>query len=369
MARRLLLLNALAVLAVILVHSAGWGYTALFWWTDRYVSGATVPDFSQVGSLAYYGLRSIEQLASFGIAAFLFVSGYFISLAAPSDSLLGWRPVGSRISNLLIPYLLWSTVLIAVDYLHSASLPPERLVRTLLTGGAAEGYYYVPMLCQLLLLSPFLLALSRRSWRLVLITAALLAVGIHMVFYARLIGTTISAPIGPLGQPWLFPRYLVWFVLGMIYGLHREAATNWLASKRYVALGAALLLIPVGMLEWELIQAGSGEAFLPTRLTLVDDLYAAAFILAYMGTAGLRLPLPGAISTVGINSYGIYLANIPTLEFTARSVAVLIPSLLSTMLLFQSLLWAAGLTIPVLLIAALGSKQSPLRRFSYLVFG
>ena len=61
MIRRLLLLNGLAAISAVIYHATGWGFTAMFWWTDQYLP-ISVPDFSQLGSVSYYALRLVEQI-------------------------------------------------------------------------------------------------------------------------------------------------------------------------------------------------------------------------------------------------------------------------------------------------------------------
>ena len=68
MYRRVFLLMGLAIVAVVCNHAAGWGYTAMFWWTDRY-RPVTVPNFDQTGTLPYYGLLLLKQLTLFSVPA------------------------------------------------------------------------------------------------------------------------------------------------------------------------------------------------------------------------------------------------------------------------------------------------------------
>jgi hypothetical protein len=75
MIKRLLYMNGLATIAVILFHASGWGFIAMFFWADQYRTVAS-PNFDLIGSLPYFALRVIEQIVSFGVPAFLFVSGF-----------------------------------------------------------------------------------------------------------------------------------------------------------------------------------------------------------------------------------------------------------------------------------------------------
>ncbi len=121
MFRRFLYLNGLAALAVVLFHAGGMGFVAMFAWADQYLP-AGVSAFSQVGNFQYYVLRLIEQVIVFAIPAFLIVSGSSIVTAVgKNQSTVSWRIVISRIKFLLIPYLVWSTVVILLGIIEGRS--------------------------------------------------------------------------------------------------------------------------------------------------------------------------------------------------------------------------------------------------------
>lgn len=138
MVRRLLLLNGIAVLGVLLNHASGYGFRAMFMWTDRYLP-VTVPDFSQAGSPAFYGIVLIQQLIYFTLPAFLFVSGFFVAFSAGRENLdLKWNVVFARIKTLIIPLIVWITILFLFFY----NRDPRKLKNALLS------YYYIPLLIQ-----------------------------------------------------------------------------------------------------------------------------------------------------------------------------------------------------------------------------
>ena len=152
MIRRLLLLNGLAAIGVVVNHATGWGFIALIWWTDRYLP-VTVPDFSQINTTSYYVLRGLEQLIMFSIPAFLFVSGYFIAFATKkNERTVSWNVIGARVKYLLTPYLIWSVLVLFAKFLQGYEPSIGRVTKILLTGGAAEPYYYVPLLVQFYIL-------------------------------------------------------------------------------------------------------------------------------------------------------------------------------------------------------------------------
>src|SRR5574338_1320500 len=117
MNRRLLMLNGLAILAVLANHASHSGFIAMFWWTDRYMP-VSVPNYDQMGSLSYYLLIVMQKLAVFSVPTFLFITGIFLAYTARgSQSHLTWKVVSKRVLNLLPPYFLWTTVFLAIQFL------------------------------------------------------------------------------------------------------------------------------------------------------------------------------------------------------------------------------------------------------------
>jgi peptidoglycan/LPS O-acetylase OafA/YrhL len=371
MIRRLLVLNGLAVLGVVLYHATGWGFIAMFWWTHRYMP-VSVPNFDQMGNPAYYSLRFIEQLITYSIPAFLVVSGYFITVATKrSERTVSWRVVAVRILYLAIPYLLWSFIIIFGDVLQGTRYNLDQIGRMMVTGKAAPAFYFVPLLIQLLLLSPLLVLWSRRNWKVLLLVAALIQIAVKILIYTQMIG-----PIPPALQPfmfvtqsWLFPGNLFWFVLGITIGFNLQALKEVLARFRWLLAAATVVLLPLGVLEWELILRWSGEEWLASRETLLDNVYSLAFVLVFLAFDKVVIPRSKEVGELGARSFGIYLVHSPVLEFTARATYAFVPWLLAHQILFQPLLIAMGIGVPLLLMAAVNLKWSPIRAYYRYVFG
>jgi len=369
MTRRLLTLNGLATICVVLYHASGWGFVAMFWWTHRYLP-VTSPNFDQIGSTAYFALRTVEQLVSFAIPAFLFVSGVFAAMAASrSDRGEVWRGIGRRLLQLVLPYLIWSAVMLALEAAQGATLTPLQIVRILLTGRATSAFYFVPLLCQLYLLSPLLIGLAEaHPWRLLSIAAA-----VQLVVRGLQAGQSLGAlqMDGALlllvTSGWFFAGNLAWFSLGMVASRHPQAFASVATRGRAAWLGFSLLLVPVGLLEWEWMLRSSGGAWLDPHETVLDNLYALSFLLAFLGHSAARLPFDRRLGELGTRSYGVYLVHSLALILLAKGVYALAPRLLGLPLLFQAVLVVGGLGLPVLLMA--GVRRSRLRAAYGLLFG
>lgn len=371
MVRRLLLLNGLAVVAMVLNHATGWGFTAMFWWVHRYLP-VEPPNFEQMGSAGYYALLLLQQVIMFGVPTFLFVSGFFIAIATGRQNTKGsWRLVRSRIVYLLAPYLVWSLLVFAAEFAEGERRSLARYAEMLMTGRTTPAYYFIPLLIQLYLLSPLIVAVAKRNPRALLLGTLLVQLGVRTLVYLDTWGIDLG-PAGtllPLTGSWFFPGHLFWFSAGAVVALNSARFQQVAVRGRKWFLTAALLLIPLGLIEWDLILSRAEQPWLPIRETLLDSLYAALFILAFLGYESARVPFSEPLERLAGKSFGVYLVHSPALQFGARAIYFVAPWLLGNVILLQLVLSAIGLGIPLLAMAAVDLKWSPVRRSYRYLFG
>jgi probable poly-beta-1,6-N-acetyl-D-glucosamine export protein len=368
MARKLLYLNGLAIIAVILFHTAGTGFTAMFAWGHRYLP-ESLPVMSQVGSLSYYWLRFFEQLAVFSIPAFLFVSGFFVAVATGRRETINWKAVLSRSRSLIVPYLIWSTIAIALLMLEGNRYGVFELFRVYLTGGANPVLYFVPLLVQFYLLAPFLVRLARKNWKLFLLMAGLLQFAVQALQYPVFLGLDIpnASQLAGYVPKWLFLARIFWFPLGIVIAFNIEVVKSWLEQNRSWLLIATVALIPLGMLEWELYYRWSGEQWLAHRETFIDSIYSLTAIFSLLAINTKRLPKLNTISLVGSKSFGIYLVHALVIGYTARVLYHIAPAILGYQIILQPLLIIVGLGIPILMMSI--ADRHPIRRGYAYLFG
>ncbi|MEW5958528.1 MAG: acyltransferase, partial [Chloroflexota bacterium] len=256
MVRRLLLLNGVAILAVAWNHAAWEGFIAMFWWTDLYRPGVTIPNYDQFNSLSFYGLIAAIQLSYFAVPSFLFVSGFFVAYTARGQqSTLSWKMVRVRVTNLLIPYVIWSLAIFFSDWLLSCfnvcelQSPSIYLIK-LLTGQASGAYWYVTLICQLYLLSPWLVQLAKTRMWLLLLVAGLGHLGGMILGYLHFFENA-QAPglVYTIFDSFLFPQHLFYFVFGIVAGFHLPALKIWLSRLKWGLLAAVIISAILALIE------------------------------------------------------------------------------------------------------------------------
>jgi peptidoglycan/LPS O-acetylase OafA/YrhL len=368
MIRRLLYLNGLAILAVILFHTSGMGFIAMFAWTHRYLP-VTVPNYDLLGSSAYYGLRVVEGIVVFSIPAFLFISGFFIAFATGrTRSQVSWKFVFDRIKYLLIPYTIWFSValiLLMVEGVYKDTL--GGLLVSYATGRINPVFYYVPLLVQLYILSPLLVSLTRKNWRILLIGVTFIQLFIVIMQYPLFLGmeNPFYLQVLALFPKWFFPTRIFWFTLGIVVGFNINEFKARSSSIRWVLFSLMMILLVTSIVEWEALLRFSGQQWIDHRETFADLFYAGMLLLSYLAFDKLKFPLSRQISDLGAKSYGIFLTHALFIEYTARIIYRFYPQLLSNQLILQLVLIAVGLGAPLLIMYIV--KKSPLQStYSYL---
>ena len=300
MTRRVFLLMGLAILAVVLSHAAGWGQIAMFLWTDRY-RPVEVPNYDQLGTLPYYVLLLIRQLTVWSVPAFLFASGFFVAYAARgSQSALGWKMVKVRISNLLIPYFLWSVMCFVGDWLDGVTYVPVEYLEHLVLGRAVGPYFYVPLLCQFYLLSPLIAPVARIRRGLLLLLSALVQLGALSLQYLILFGSVIPGLyLAGVSSAWLPIWWAFYFASGIVCGFHMEQFKGWLAQHRRGILVAVIVLGLLAILEPEVIYRTTGREWRFVPLTITTSLYSLSFVLCFLAFDKVTIPFSDVVHQIG----------------------------------------------------------------------
>lgn len=382
MRRQIPLLRGLAILAVVANHTTGTGLGALFFWAHPSRHGAP-PYLEEYGTLSYYSLSVIRQLALFSVPAFLFISGYFIAYAARGkQATVSWKVVRTRILALLWPYLLWSAVAYAWQLLQGALLKgsqgysfPEFLLR-LVTGNVMEAYFFVVLLLQFYLLAPFIARLAKQKSRTLLGIALALQLSLSGIWYAHMFGIVLPQSLRfALESPiTLLARWALFFPLGVVCGLQASRIDQWLSRNKWFLLGGAVVLgilsvvetLALNYLQTEILDRSLRIYLATHELKLSTLAYAVVATFAILSFDRKSNRLTSLIESAGSRSYGIYLIHPIALQALAALLYFAAPWLASQQWLLQPVLFFCGVGLPTLLMAAV--YKSPGKKFYRYAF-
>ncbi len=369
MYKRLSLLPGLAILAVVLNHAGGWGYVALVWWAHRY-RDVVVPAYDQIFRPGNIALDAFHNLTIFAVGAFLFVSGFFIAYTARgSESRLGWKTIKPRIINLLIPYFIWSLIVFLLDFVLGDVYTPGQYALKFFLLGANGGYFFVPVLVMFYLLSPWIVDLAKKNWRLLIVLAALLQLIPIALRYLRLFfpDNPVIHTLVNVTPDQIFIRWALYFPLGVVFSIKLNDAKLWLQKNRYWILAGWILSFILYTVEAEWVIYATPDHWKPGPSSIFFLAYTICLIFSFLAFEQVKLPYAGQISKLGARSYGIYLVHFEIMTVGAKLIYHYLPQLLASRLLFTLVLFGVGLGGSLLLIWFV--QKTPLSRFYRYLFG
>ena len=327
-----------------------------------------VPDWSQLGTLSYYFLLVFRQLAIFSVPAFFFITGYFISYSALDKfHQTRWTFVWKRLKTLLIPYLIWSIILILGDILQNNYSSVLEYLKLIVTTGIIGPYWFVPALCYCYILSPIIILLVKRNWKLVLAAAGLIQlvpIIIGWLEYAR-----INIPLMDITtsffHSWSPLQWIFFFTFGISSGFHIQKFTQWVMKYRRVFFLLTVLSGILNIIESDFLYRS--DLHIPSAIngTITYTIYVTAFILWFLSLKDI--PFSRSLSQLGVKSYGIYLLHYTIIEFVARLIHKFLPQLLAYQVVFSPLLVIFGLGVPFLIMTTF--LRTRFRQYYKYLFG
>jgi peptidoglycan/LPS O-acetylase OafA/YrhL len=179
-------LKGVAIIAVVIIHTAYAGY------------------YPSVSS------AFMRQGVTFAVGLFYLLSGYFVS--SKNSSFAGAMGGANRI---IIPYIIWS-LLWFFETTIKGTQPVDtwKIVNTIFFGGAFFPLYFLIVLVELKLITPFLLNhINAQDYRISKDWVLLITPLTFLVFYYY----QYSTHIVPIVQEQIFPTWLIYYYVGLLY--------------------------------------------------------------------------------------------------------------------------------------------------------
>lgn len=245
-----------------------------------------------LGQTVWIGIR---QIINFPVALFIFMAGYFVN---PTRVDKNWLKI--RGGRLLVPFLIWSSIYTTKNALFS-SHSWKSLIFSFITGKAAGPLYYILVLLQLTILTPYLIK-NRRSW-MYLVTP---------IYFVLLYIFNIATGSMPLFYETFFPAWFVFYILGMDA---REGKLDGVKVKVWMiglalaaSFGEAYLLMNIGCLA----------GFACSQIKFSSFIYAS--LIASWLSQHIKECEQNILSSIGDCSFGIYFSHILVLQVVSKVI-------------------------------------------------
>ena len=366
MTRKLLFLNGIAIIFAVYHHSIYWAVTAINYWGDRFISSAT-PELLSIPNVFSLFLRITDQIAGSAVPAFLFVSGFLYSFSLDRQTIRqSYRLIQKRILYLLFPYIVWSTATVVFRAIEGRSYTVVELIRVYLLGEADAPFYYVPLIIQMIILSPFLFKAVKKYPVVILPIAFVIQALSSIPWYFKVLEITPLQSLNFLNffKSSYLISHLVWFLIGMVFFIYRQKIIAFLKKYLWGFLFLIAFTFFIGQLEIQQLMNVSGNNWINSQASIVTRFFYSLLILAF-AVFWENNAWVSRIEFIGARSYGIYLSHILTIEICARLIYHILPFILGQTVIFLGILVFLGVSIPLLIMYV--SRITPLKTiYSYL---
>lgn len=279
------------ILAVVLIHSLG-GF-----------------DYSTGYNMEFVILR---QIINFAVATFFFMAGYFVNTDAMSDKEFSYKHwIICRGGRLCIPFIIWSLLYSGLELLKTVHSGGEihwrGFVCRFIVGKSATPFYYIVVLVQLTVITPWLVKIVKRNGiisRILWLVTPFYLVCLYIWNY--IVGTS------PRLYETLFPAWFGFYYLGI--QVHCEKKVN---SNGYVVAGTLLLscIEAIGLRA-----AGFDIGFYISQITVGSFLYSVAMIGWLLKKSENNHGDYNLLTKIGDCSYGIFYIHMAVLMIVSRFI-------------------------------------------------
>lgn len=255
---------------------------------------------------------TLDQLSRISVPMFVALSGFGLMQKYQKKTFHWLEFLQSRVLKLLPLYIVWSILTFGIFLLNPAWRPdglPSSLLTQIIIGRADYHLYFVPMIFQLYLLFPFLMAFVKKNWQASLLCISVFQVCLYYFYTSRplTIVPNILLATDQQQYPWFF-TWIFYFVLGMCLPFLHKYIDSVLMTFLFFILSTVGLVwaINIGVQH---IDAGIDPiiALRFTRLPIM--LYTGAAVVWLTKIARETTEIPKVVKLWGDKSYWVYLGH------------------------------------------------------------
>lgn len=197
--------------------------------------------------------------------------------------------------RLLLPYLVWSVLYLAKDYVLNRNISVRHIIYSLCFGKAATPLYYIVVMVKLTLLTPWLVKLKKRRW-----LNAVTPIYLVMLYIFNIITGEM-----PRLYETFFSAWFIFYIMGMDCRNRKwdnviSRMKNW-----YIPIGLCISFAEAVVL----LKAGCDGGFALSQIKISSFLYTAVIALVLMNGKNRNhesKTINNILASIGYCSYGIF---------------------------------------------------------------
>lgn len=266
-------------------------------------------DYSSASNVKFVILR---QVINFAVAIFVFMAGYFVNIETLSEKSFSYKNwIFYRGGRLCIPFMIWSLLYSGLELLKIVHSGNEihwlGFVYRFIVGKSATPFYYIVVLMQLTVITPWLVRIVKQngiiSRILLLVTPVYL---IYLYIWNYIVGTS------PRLYETLFPAWFGFYYLG----IYVRCGWKWRGNGYIVTCTLLLSCIEAVGLR----AAGFDIGFYISQITAGSFLYSVAMIGWFLKKSENGHGDGNLLTKIGDCSYGIFYIHMAVLMLVGRII-------------------------------------------------
>ncbi|WP_392532503.1 acyltransferase [Nostoc sp. C117] len=286
--------RGIAIIAVVAIHASNTG--------KLFING----EFS---SLNYELSLVFRQFINYAVAVFIFISGFFAptnDFSTISDYLVFYK---KRLTRLLIPYLFWCFFII-LFFKSSYNWNLFKIFTDIITGRVQGPYYFIIVLTQLIILTPFMISSIRSRAKSILwlsLTPLSVLVSYFLLFYFK----------HEINFPWNVMPFSIWvtFYYFGILARNNQKISDFCYKRIditiFLYITSLFFSIVEGLDLWRIWKL---ESLAGSQIKISSILCSFCLILFFLGLRKSVEYWPKVLVILGEFSFGIYLSHMLVLE-------------------------------------------------------
>lgn len=246
----------------------------------------------------------IRQLINFPVATFIFLSGYFTNVETAVNSKLLY--IFEKLKRLILPFIVWSSFYTFVNIISSeGKVDILKTFGELLLGLAQGHLYYIIVLAQLILLTPYLVRIIKANKFNLIV---LMITPVYLLFLYMY--TLLFKDLMPNYQTY-FPAWFIFYYFGLLMNVKGDFNRQKIFNTKILVIlivGAFLISVFEGYL---LFNFGFPIGFSISQIKVSSFIYTFLIINLFIQIEPfIKTTKRSLLKYIGDNSFGIYFVHI-----------------------------------------------------------
>ncbi len=241
-------------------------------------------------------LFNYRQLLNFAVPLFIFVSGYFMAKKDVSNSKKYKSFIFKRASKILIPYAIYTSIFIIIDYHSGEDISLKTITRNFLTGDVVSPYYFFILIFQYYLLLPLLQKINSSK-------GLIISIIINILYFVFLYMYRVNSyyDISNLNYATIFLAWIFFYQYGLYCGKYGAPKKSVIFL---VLLAISIILILIESAFW--MTHKQLVSFAISQLRISSFIYSLCLINVLVSYRFFYLKF---LSSIGLVSFGIFLTH------------------------------------------------------------